>query len=252
MSPWEGGSRTTAAIWSNKLKKRQRVSNQLIHISDWLPTIGHIAGFKVRSPIDGYDMWDALSTLNDESPRNEVLLSMDTNVPYSSYINREYKYMNGSTSNGQYDGWISSFDGKNSQLLKQYGNALLSSETGRALLQYQLTDKPVTSNTIEELRKKSTINCNYPKNNTVRYLCQPLSQPCLFNIYEDPCEIHNLATVYPEILNKMKKRMLELTNLALPARNKPIDPLSNPQFYNYTWTWWYDVLARRYCSSSEL
>ena len=41
---WEGGMRATGFIWSPLLKKGKRVSNQMMHVTDWLPTIIHIAG----------------------------------------------------------------------------------------------------------------------------------------------------------------------------------------------------------------
>lgn len=43
-SAWEGATRNIAAIWSPLIKKPQRVSNQLMHISDWLPTFFSAAG----------------------------------------------------------------------------------------------------------------------------------------------------------------------------------------------------------------
>lgn len=41
---WEGGVRGVAAIWSPLIKKRKRVSNQLMYMADWLPTLLPIAG----------------------------------------------------------------------------------------------------------------------------------------------------------------------------------------------------------------
>ncbi|CAN8016518.1 unnamed protein product, partial [Ixodes persulcatus] len=41
---WEGGLRTTAFIWSPLLEKNRRVSNQMMHIADWLPTLYSAAG----------------------------------------------------------------------------------------------------------------------------------------------------------------------------------------------------------------
>jgi arylsulfatase A-like enzyme len=41
---WEGSTRTVALLWSKDLEKKKRVSNQLMHISDWLPTLYSAAG----------------------------------------------------------------------------------------------------------------------------------------------------------------------------------------------------------------
>ncbi|KAH9379910.1 hypothetical protein HPB48_000994 [Haemaphysalis longicornis] len=41
---WEGSVRVPAFVWSPRLVKSQRVSQQLMHISDWLPTLFSLAG----------------------------------------------------------------------------------------------------------------------------------------------------------------------------------------------------------------
>lgn len=43
-TPWDGGIRTVAFVWSKLLPKRKKVQNQLMHISDWLPTLYQAAG----------------------------------------------------------------------------------------------------------------------------------------------------------------------------------------------------------------
>lgn len=43
-SAWEGGQRNLAVVWSPLIKKTQRISNDLMHLSDWLPTIYSAAG----------------------------------------------------------------------------------------------------------------------------------------------------------------------------------------------------------------
>lgn len=43
-TPWEGGVRTVAAIWSPLLQRRQRVSTQLMYMTDWLPTLYSATG----------------------------------------------------------------------------------------------------------------------------------------------------------------------------------------------------------------
>ena len=43
-TPWEGGVRTAAFVWSKLITKRKTLPNQLMHISDWLPTLYEAAG----------------------------------------------------------------------------------------------------------------------------------------------------------------------------------------------------------------
>jgi len=43
-SPWEGGVRGVAAIWSPLIKQCKQVSNQLMFMTDWLPTLLSAAG----------------------------------------------------------------------------------------------------------------------------------------------------------------------------------------------------------------
>ncbi|KAL1421916.1 hypothetical protein MTO96_022625 [Rhipicephalus appendiculatus] len=41
---WEGGLRAPGFVWSTRLRKRRRMSRQLMHIVDWLPTLYSAAG----------------------------------------------------------------------------------------------------------------------------------------------------------------------------------------------------------------
>lgn len=41
---WEGGVRSPSFIWSSQLQAHPRVSNQLFHVTDWLPTLYIAAG----------------------------------------------------------------------------------------------------------------------------------------------------------------------------------------------------------------
>lgn len=43
-SLWEGGVRTPAVIWSPLIEQPSRVSDELMHMSDWLPTLLAAAG----------------------------------------------------------------------------------------------------------------------------------------------------------------------------------------------------------------
>lgn len=227
------------------LKRKQRVSNQLVHISDWLPTFAHLAGIKPPNDIDGLNIWDALS-LDLDSPRHEVLCNYDELIPYGSYIRDEWKYINGTTYEGTYDHWLPNIDTHEKHTsFEHYGQSVLESEVGRILFSYEANENQLSANEIEKLRILNTVSCKdvpIPLRTDVEY-CDPMIRACLFNILNDPCERQNIASNHPEVMSSMEKRMIEFTNSAIPPRNKPRDVRSNPINFNYTWTWWYDELG---------
>lgn len=106
---WEGAIRGAAAIWSPLIRRPKRVSNDLMYIADWLPTLVSAAniGSKVQiGKIDGVDMWPSISgetTKNDNNGNNraEVLVNIDPIFNYSAIRRGDFKYVLGTVGNGE-------------------------------------------------------------------------------------------------------------------------------------------------------
>lgn len=200
---WEGGVRGTAFVWSRLLAKPGRQSTQLMHISDWVPTLLSAAGQKVNDKeLDGIDMWSSLSN-GGPSPRKEVLLNIDHERGIYALRRGRYKLILGTTYNGDWDGWY--------------------------------PPEGDTSSTRTE--ERATSICGpVPKVRTT--CCQPMRSACLFNVEKDPCEYSNLADDKPEVVQRLMNRLKAVNATVMPPRNVPADPRGSPRLHGYAWTPW--------------
>ncbi|XP_077994401.1 arylsulfatase I-like [Glandiceps talaboti] len=207
---WEGGVRGNGFVHSPLLDKPGRVTSEMMHVSDWLPTIYHAAGGDVGdlpSVIDGFDQWDTLSR-GTPSPRTEILLNIDPMSNTSALRVGNYKIVIGECVQGQFDGWYKP-DG-----FKQ-------------------------DNHIESRKKKSSliVNCG-PKPENASENCKPAEKPCLFDVKRDPCEYVNLADKYPDILHILLSRLQEYNSTAVPPMFPEFNPAAYPYKHNGAWTPW--------------
>nr|ATE50188.1 arylsulfatase 4 [Phyllotreta striolata] len=249
-SAWEGGTRNIAAIWSPLIKKPRKVSNHLMHISDWLPTFSSIAGLdSSKTPkIDGLDMWKSISE-DESSPRTTILYNIDDTGRWGGVRQGEWKYVYGSTSNGVKDIWYPS------NVIRSYDvDQVLSSKTAITLaglitqqnIKNKHSDSPnedlriINKRDVEDLRAKATIFCDDVEDQLDENKCDLLKSPCLFNIYDDPRESVNLAKRRPNIVHNLEQLLLEYRKDMVPALNQPADPTADPVLWNNTWSSWRD------------
>lgn len=203
-----------------------------------LPTFAYLAGLPAINGIDGQNIWNTLS-LNLESPRNDILGHLDTIDPqYATYMSSQWKYINGTTYNGLVDVWSGAIDSKEiHESMLTYGVAVLTSVTGQALASF---GAPLNVSGINNFRSEAEIQCPTKSN---QMQCDLLRAPCLFNIWEDPCERYNVIEEYPEVAEYMEEQISHFRKIAVQARNKVTDTRADPSQFNETWTWWYDELG---------
>lgn len=209
------------------------IRNQLMHVSDWLPTLGKIAGFQFdpRIKLDGVNQWNMINN-GGNAPRSEIV-NFDNVFGFGSYIYYTFKFVNGTLSNGIYDGWLASKNNNGDIEPLEYALRVLNSTVSRAI--FSIQKKNLCVDKILELRKAATISCS---NSVTKNTCDLKKGPCLFDIFEDPCEQNNLANTRPVIKASLERRYKEKVNLAIPTRRRKSDPACDPINFDLNWNWW--------------
>lgn len=212
-SPLEINIRRTAFVYSPLLKLQQRVSNQIIHVIDLLPTLVGAANLKWRTKdriyIDGINQWQALNT-NDE----ERLSVYGDNFYISNYwklsfgVNSSDEY--GSIDNVNMDKDMSEYD------FETYVRSILSSEV------HVVLDR-LSSQKIMFSRSRARVHCNLKDvdETVVSEIKCSHSTPCLFDLNEDPCEFDNKHEHEFDLRRNHMKDILERH-----LRGEPIDEVS--------------------------
>jgi hypothetical protein len=187
-SPLESNIRRTAFIYSPLLKLTQRVSNQIVHVIDFLPTLVNATSLKwqtkERIDIDGINQWQALNA-NDEERldvygdnfyiSNYWKLSIGVNDSSDFYGSIENELM-------ENDKDITSFD------FDTYFDSISSSD-----LHNILRDPKLLHQKIMLMRSRARVHCNLKDidEDVVKGIRCSRSSPCLFDLIEDPCEFDN-------------------------------------------------------------
>ncbi|XP_052902556.1 arylsulfatase B [Anopheles moucheti] len=239
-TPWEGAVRGAALIWSPLLPRKSVVSEQWIHVSDWLPTLAFAAGIgsiPTGTAIDGQNQWLTLQSA-DSTGRSVVMNNADHKFGYSSYMKLGWKYVNGTCFAGAYDAWLGELVDNSSITEEEYYSRLMDVTSIGSSMQ-------LSHDKVQEIRQSATIGC---ADEAEEIRCDPLQNPCLFNIVDDPCERRNLADLFPDVLSDLQADVVRYTRNALPRRNKPADGRADPALHNNTWTWWQDAVDEDHAS----
>lgn len=228
MSGWEGAVRNVALVYSPLIKNPRRVSNDFIHITDFLATFMHLSGFEIPEKIDGINQWETMSE-GVPTKRKEIFLSTDSIFKFNSCILGKFKILKDTFSGGEFDRWLGEIESHNISK-EEYNQEILSSLVAQSLSKYE---DPLSTEEIKNLRKDATVVCQ----NILRS-CDLNKSPCLFNILEDPCEQNNLAELYPEKLEELMGNLQSHLSNSIPDVYKDGDPNCDPNNFNYTWSWW--------------
>ncbi|KAK3599226.1 hypothetical protein CHS0354_012834 [Potamilus streckersoni] len=206
-SLWEGGVHGVGFVYGRMLDEKMHgtVSQSLIHVSDWFPTLVSLAGGSLNGtqPLDGVNQWETINS-GSASPRKELLHNIDplfhkgkpayngtfdTSVRAALRIG-DWKLITGNPGNGS---WIP------------------PPNIDTTLLHYE-----VKCSSHEEMTKNVW----------------------LFNIAKDPYEHVDLSDAYPSKVKEMLDRLAYYQSTAVSCRYPPGDPRANPALHGGFWGPW--------------
>lgn len=230
---WEGGVRGTGFIHSPLLKKQGYVAEQMIHVTDWMPTLYRAAGGdpKEMGDIYGLDLWDMISN-NEKSIRTGMLHNIDPKGPKGALRQGDYKILNGTISKA-WGGWYPPWQVNKDSDTYHYENT--NSHNADNVQKYL---SMASKNTQEfSMFSPLKIECGpIPANASMN--CDPKKKPCLYHIPSDPCEFHNIADENPDIVQELMALMSKYYASMVPPLNSPQDPAGNPRNNGGAWQPW--------------
>ncbi|KAL0281471.1 UNVERIFIED_CONTAM: hypothetical protein PYX00_002451 [Menopon gallinae] len=255
---YEGGVRGAALIWSPLLPKGI-VSEQFIHIIDWLPTLYHAAGGDVSNleDMDGINVWNSLKEMTDVK-RDHILLNIDESFGHEGIIlkNRWKVTKSGIRTYGHYDlHW-----GKEENVFQppnNYYSKVRRSTAGQILKETDTSNQCLNKKKMRSLRKSARVECRfnddtkdvevkegYVKESRV-FFC---SDYCIYDILNDPCEVSIVDN--KAVLNEGVKLLEEYKKTLRPQEDNSVDPLSDPDLRGGAWKPWLssNCDSSSYCS----
>ncbi|XP_064490369.1 arylsulfatase B-like [Ornithodoros turicata] len=229
---WEGGVRGVGILWTNKIV-RGRMAAQLMHITDWLPTLYSAAGGDITDlgPIDGKDLWTAL--VDDRpSTRTEVLYNINYKYRLAALRVGKHKLVLGGSPDEQYEGWYETVDSKSThpQMTSLNSRKALFTECGvyKTLWSFGRTSH------LTLFDRSMVVECG-PKPTETNSSCRPKVRPCIFDLERDPCEYRNIAGRERKLLARLFYRLQEIQGTGKGPLSKPPTSAADPSLHCNVW-----------------
>ncbi|XP_076436341.1 arylsulfatase B-like [Babylonia areolata] len=205
-SLWEGGMRGVGFVHSPLLKNPGTATRELMHVSDWFPTLLALARGSTNGtkPLDGVDQW-AMISQGQKSTRSEILHNIDILFPRNgdnlypdifdtrvraAIRDRDYKLIVGNPGNSS---WI----------------------------------PPPPTTTSNSTRTVPKVSHDAPAKNV-----------WLFDITHDPYEEIDLSEKRPDVVKRLLARLASYNSTAVPPVYPRSDPRCDPKLHNGFWGPW--------------
>lgn len=254
---WEGGVRTPAVFWSGRSSGSlpRPPSQQVVHISDWAPTLYAAAGGDPRDlgDVDGKNQWDLLSA-GTGNGRQEVLLDIEGRQQVAALISGRYKLVSrpSGPSDPQLDAQVGPPQGQPPEDVDL--DALVTSSAAWQALQNASIDAGGRSQSSPRAnwRQEATLNCSAsPSNDSTRSNFDPYDDVFVFDIFSDPCELNNLASSNTKLRDELLSKLAVYRKIASHRpTNYESDERGYPEHHRCTWSPWIRVKPAPYQNCS--
>lgn len=219
---FEGGIKSAGLVYSPLLEKSGYKAEQMIHVTDWLPTLVSLAsGDNTDLGLDGVDQSDFILN-GGPSKRDEFVINIDDRFPQQlgkeAIRAGDYKLIRG------YPGMV---DGYGENVMPAHIRC--GSDLGmrrRRHLDHNEEKRGSYAMTAEETKMLN--DCVASQADSLR----------LYNIKTDPTETTNLAETMPEKAAELAAKLDEYTKSLVPAPedNFVVVPESNPDYFGGVWS----------------
>ncbi|KAL1471686.1 hypothetical protein MTO96_039784 [Rhipicephalus appendiculatus] len=125
-----------------------------------------------------------------------------------------------------------------------------SSEAWQALQEAAVHSDPhVRPSPRPNWRQEAAITCSNSGEPTASF--DPCETVFVFDIFNDPCELNNLASSQPELRERLLRKLATYRSIFSPRpSNEEVDENGQPQHHNCTWAPWVNVEASPYRTCS--
>ncbi|XP_037271361.2 arylsulfatase B [Rhipicephalus microplus] len=252
---WEGGVRTPAVFWSGRSSGSlpRPPSQQVLHISDWAPTLYAAAGGDPRDlgDVDGKNQWDLLST-GKGNGREEVLLDIEGKEKMAALISGRYKLVSrpSGPNDPELDTQVAPPQGQPPEDLDL--DTLVTSSMAWKALQNASLDAGGRSQSSPRAnwRQEAMLNCT-ANNGSTQSNFDPYDKVFVFDIFSDPCELNNLASSNTKLRDELLKKLAEYRKTTKPRPSNYIsDKRGYPEHHHCTWSPWIGVKRAPYQNCS--
>jgi len=200
-SLWDGGMHGVGFVAGGALNTSGVVNKELIHVSDWYPTLVNLAKGSLNGtkPLDGFDQWGTISQ-SKPSPRKILLHNIDI-----------------MTKKKGVPMYNDTFDTSVRAAIRVGDMKLITGDPGNSSW---IPPPHDTLTFVPEVHDPADKNV------------------WLFNITADPNEHNDLSASMPDLVKSMLGELDKLNATAIAPRFPPMDKRSNPALHGNVWGPW--------------